>query len=127
MGHLVWWISPDEESEDSSYSVVPQNGFLSYEEGKKKGYHELPSNMRRLLEKGKPFNPKQEEIAGCLTMLNELALQEPEDREHPRIHFSEEDFWGMDDDEIAAAGDGGGGVSGNVTLTHGHTHRHPLV
>ena len=100
MGHLVWWISPDEEEEDSSYSVVPNNGFLSYEEGKKKGYHELPKNMKKLLEKGKPFNAKQEEIAGSLTLLNELALQEPEEREHPRSNFSEEEFWGLDDDAV---------------------------
>jgi len=101
MGHLVWWITPEEDEEESSYSVVPANGgFMTYEEGKKKGYHELPKPMKRLLEKGKPFNSKQEEIAKQISLLNELALMEPDDREHPRGDFSEEDFWGLGDDEI---------------------------
>jgi len=98
MGHLVWWINADLDGE-GTYSVVPHHGFLPYEEGAKKGMHELPKNMKKLLEKGKPLNARQQEMADSLSLLNELALQVPEEREHPRSSFHEEDYWGLEDEE----------------------------
>ncbi|CAB9504631.1 expressed unknown protein [Seminavis robusta] len=98
MGHLVWWVGPQTDGQ-SSYSVVPSHGFISYEEATKKNMHELPSKIKRLLERGKDLNKQQQETMEALRILNELALVEPDDREHPRSDFMEEDYWGFDDDE----------------------------
>lgn len=93
-GHLVWWIGSKEEM--GTYSVVARHHFMTYEEGVKKGMHELPKKIKRLIADGKKLSKAQEEEMEGLQQLNELAVLAPHEREHPRGDFLEEDFWGYD-------------------------------
>lgn len=97
MGHLVWWIGPQTDGQ-SSYSVVPQHGFMSYEEGSSKGMHELPSKIKKMLDRGSELGKGHMETVEALRILNELALQPKEEREHPRSDFTEEEYWGIDEE-----------------------------
>jgi hypothetical protein len=95
MAHLVWWIGSQEEM--GTYSVVAQQAFLPYEEGVQKNMHEIPKKLKRMIDLRKKLSKSQQEEIEGLTLLNELAMQAPEDREHPRGDFTEEEFWGYGD------------------------------
>jgi hypothetical protein len=84
--------------------VVPGNGFITYEEGAKSSLHELPHKIKKMFDRGQELSKTQAETMESLRMLNALAFQPIEEREHPRSDFTEEDFWGIDDDEMEDAG-----------------------
>jgi len=91
---LVYWIRADKVG----YSCIPKGDFISYEEGSKKGMHVFTEHTKRLLEKGKRLNRRQQEMVDSLVILNELALKLPEERSHPWAGFKEEDYWVLDED-----------------------------
>jgi len=74
---------------DDCYSFVEQDEFISYEEGKEKGYDVMPEALAAKVKEGSALTEEEEILVRGLKEMAEDVLKEPAERKRGTTDFQE--------------------------------------
>jgi len=98
---LVMWYGTVWENRSEAYSFVAKTKVTSYEAGKAKGYHKLPSTLHRKISEGKELTEKEKFYVQGLDQMKKDVELPSDQRIQWMSRFTEnyEEYFDTDEDE----------------------------
>ena len=100
---LVFWYGVKFEDRGQAFSFVPESKILTFEDGQRKGYCNMPSKIQRKLDKNAKLTKTEEQIKLGLSQIVSDMDKPKEDRASWMMQFKEEYQLAMETEQDEAA------------------------